>query len=131
MGRDKEEIARREGMAFALRIVKEKGIDGLEEECKFRGATQLPLALPKKAIDECVNNIKMNTIDTITILSAITLRDEFGFGKQRIQRFIDRFNLKAECIMEDYCTWQDNIQILKEEVGLDLSIRKNDKNVRC
>lgn len=75
MARDKLEEARREGMAYALKIVKTKGIEGLEEECKFRGATKMPLALPKNAIDECVLKIKENTIDTITILSAITLRE--------------------------------------------------------
>lgn len=48
MARDKLEEARREGMAYALNIVKTKGIGGLEEECKFRGATKMPLALPKK-----------------------------------------------------------------------------------
>ena len=65
--RNKDEELRREGMAYALRIAKEKGIDSLEEECRFRGATKLPLALPKNAIDECVSKIKLNTIDTVTI----------------------------------------------------------------
>lgn len=32
----KEEMARREGMAYALRIAKEKGIDALEEDLKMR-----------------------------------------------------------------------------------------------
>lgn len=90
MARDKLEEARREGMAYALKIAKTKGIEGLEEECKFRGATKMPLALPKNAIDECVLKIKENTIDTITILSAITLRDQFGFGAERIKKYIYR-----------------------------------------
>ena len=34
----KEEQARREGMSYALRVAREKGIDGLEEELKFRQA---------------------------------------------------------------------------------------------
>ena len=36
--RNKDEELRREGMAYALRIAKENGIDSLEEECRFRGA---------------------------------------------------------------------------------------------
>lgn len=32
MARDKLEEARREGMAYALKIAKTKGIEGLEEE---------------------------------------------------------------------------------------------------
>ena len=128
---NKEEQARLEGMAFALKIAKEKGIEALENECKFRNATRIPIAVSRKASDECINKIKMNTIDTVTILAAMTLHDEFGFGKERIARFMNRFNFKAECIMEDYTTWDDQIQILAEECGLELSIRKNDKDVKC
>lgn len=128
--RNKDEELRREGMAYALRIAKENVIDSLEEECRFRGATKLPLALPKNAIDECVSKIKANTIDTVTILSAMVLHDEFEFGKSRIQRFVDRFNKKAECIMDDYATWEDQIQILREECGLDFKIRRNETDVK-
>ena len=98
MARDKLEEARREGMAYALKIAKTKGIEGLEEECKFRGATKMPLALPKNAIDECVLKIKENTIDTITILSAITLRDQFGFGAERIKILCMSFFKKEPAI---------------------------------
>ena len=128
---NKEEEARREGMAYALKIAKEKGIEALENECKFRNATRIPIAVSRKACDEVINKIKMNTIDTITILSAMTLHDEFGFGKARIEKFTKRFNLKAECIMDDYTTWDEQIQALKEECGLELSIRKNDTDVKA
>ena len=127
--KNKEENLRREGMAYALKIAKEKGIDGLAEECRFRGATQIPLSVSRTTCDEVINRIKMNTIDTITILAAVTLHDEFEFGQKRIDRFVKRFNLKAECIMEDYASWEDNIEILKEECGLEFGIRKNDTDV--
>lgn len=101
---DKEEIARRDGMAYALRIAKEKGIEGLEEEIKYRNITEIPIAIKRDKLNECIENIKLNTIDTILVLSAVTLRDEFGFGKARLARFIERFNLKTDCLVEDYCT---------------------------
>lgn len=122
----KEEIARREGMTYALRIAKEKGIEGLEEEIKFRGITKIPLSVSRSACDDAINRIKLNTIDTITILFAATLRDEFDFGTKRVQRALDRFNDKAENIIGNYCTWDDYIQVIQEELGITLSIRKND-----
>lgn len=127
---DKEEVARRDGMAYALRIAKEKGIEGLEEEIKYRNITEIPIALKRDKLNECIENIKLNTIDTILVLSATTLRDEFGFGKERLARFIERFNLKTECLVEDYCTWDDLRHNLEEECGIKLSIRQNNKNVR-
>ena len=130
MSRNKEEQARMEGMAQALRIAKAKGIDGLEADLKMRNITNLPCAVSRAAMDECIMNIKYNVVDTFTILVAYTLHEKFGFGKTRLNRFIHDFNFQAECLDEDYCTWEDQIEILRQECGLDLSIRKNDKDVR-
>lgn len=127
---NKEEQWRREGMAYALKVAKEKGIEGLEEEIKYRNISLVPIAVSKEKMDECVNNIKMNTIDTMLLLSASTLRDEFGFGKERLARFIERFNYKAECLVDGFVTWDDQMEMLAEECGIELSIRHNDKNVR-
>ena len=123
---DKLEQARREGMAYALKIAKENGIDGLEEELRFRNIIKAPIAISRPKCDEMIAHIAMNVIDTVTILSAMTLRDEFDFGKQRIQRFVERFNLKAECIMDDYTTWDDQIECLREECGLNYIIRRKE-----
>ena len=128
---DKEEQARREGMAYALRIAKEKGIDALEEDLKMRNAIGLPVGVDRKALNQFTENVKFNTVDTMVILMAVTLHDEFGFGEKRVQRAIDRFMFKANCLDEDYTTWQEQIEILKEDLGIELSIRANDKDVRC
>ena len=130
MSRNKEEQARMEGMSQALRIAKTKGIDGLEADLKMRNITGLPCAVSRAAMDECIMNIKYNVVDTFTILVAYTLHEKFGFGKTRLDRFIRDFNFQAECLDEDYCTWEDQIEILRQECGLDLNIRKNDKDVR-
>lgn len=121
---------RNEGMAFALKIAKEKGIDELEKECKMRGALNVPSQINKKALDEFVNNVKYNTVDTVVLLAAVTLHDEFDFAKPQLQQFIDRFSKKTDCLVEDYTTWEDQIQIMRDECGLDFSIRKNEKNVK-
>ena len=124
-----EEKARREGMSYALRIAKEKGIEELEKDLKMRKVVDLPIPVSKKALEECINNIKNNTVDIFVILMIATLHDEFGFGEKRIQRAIDRFNFKAECLAEDYCSWDDYIQTIKDELGIIRDIRKNDKDV--
>lgn len=130
MSRNKEEQARMEGMAQALRIAKAKGIDGLKADLKMRNITGLPCAVSRAAMDECIMNIKYNVVDTFTILVAYTLHEKFGFGRERLGRFIEAFNFQEECLDEDYCTWEDQIEILRQECGLELNIRKNDKDVR-
>lgn len=104
MAKDKFIEGRNEGMLFALKIAEEKGIEELKKECKMRGLTNLPTAVPKKALDEFTNNVKMQMVDTFKILLAATLRDEFGFGRERIWRALNNFSNKAECLADDYCT---------------------------
>ena len=126
----KEELARREGMSYALKYVKDNGIEALEKELKRRQAYNIPIRISNKELQAFTDNAKNMMLDTVLILASVTLHDEFGFGRERLERFMKRFNFKAECIGEDYTDWQDQIAILKEECGLEYSIRQNDKNVR-
>ncbi len=127
MAKTNEYMAGREdGLQLALRIVKEKGIEGLEEEIRFRNITGIHTLLDKKSLDTATKKIKEMTIDTFTVLSVATLRDEFDFGKKRCERFINRMNLKAECLLDDMVTWQDFIDNIEEEMGIKLRIRRND-----
>ncbi len=59
----------------------------------------------------------------------MTLHDEFGFGASRIERFRKRFDFKTECLMENYVTWLEMINTLKEETGVTFEIRKNEADV--
>ena len=126
----KEDQARREGMAYALRIAKEKGIDGLEEEIRFRNVSMAPIALPRRELKEFTDKVKVNMIDTITALSAYVLRDKFGFGAVRIQRFINWVNEFADSICGEWLTFGDIQQVIKDEIGIELQMRRNDSNVK-
>lgn len=117
---------REDGLQLALNIVKKKGVKGLEDEIRFRNATQIHTMLDRKSLEIATRKIKEMTMDTFTILCVATLRDEFDFGAKRCQRFIDRMNLKAECLMDDIVGWQDFIDNIDEEMGIKLRIRRND-----
>ena len=127
---NKEEQARLEGMAQALRIAKAKGIEGLEADLKMRNITGLPCRVSKTVLGECVMRVENNMIDTFTIMTAYVLHCKFGYGKTRLERFIREFNFQAECLGEDYLTWEDQIEVLKAECGIELDIRRNDKSVK-
>lgn len=130
MAIDKLEQARRSGMSYALRIAEEKGIDGLREEMRYRNALNIPVGLKKDKVDEFTQNVKQMTIDTILIVATVSIRDEFGFGKDRLNRFIKRFNNNAECLGDDLVEWQDLIDQMQEECGIEFTIRRNDRSVR-
>ena len=118
---------RTEGMEFALRLAKDKGIEELEKEVRFRNRTGVSLNLTRQEIASGSENIKNMTFDTMLAMSMMVLRDEFEFGKIRLQRFKDRFTEKTASLVDDYCTWLDITDTLKEETGIDLEIRWNQK----
>lgn len=124
---DKYMQGRTEGMEFALRLAKDKGIEELEKEVRFRNRTGVSLNLTRQEIASGSENIKNMTFDTMLAMSMMVLRDEFDFGKIRLQRFKDRFTEKAASLVDDYCTWLDIVDTLKEETGIDLEIRWNQK----
>lgn len=116
---------RNDGLAMALRIVESDGIEGLRKEIKFRGVTGIHTTLAKKELDRASKQIKEMTLDTMIVLAVATLHDEFDFGQKRCQRFMDRLELKAGCLIDNLATWPDYIKAIKDEIGLELSIREN------
>lgn len=97
--------ARMAGAAWLMNVIKTQGMEAAEKELKVRGAMFVPLEVSKKQLDESVYKIKLNTIDTILIC--------------------ERFNSKTEAICDGDIIWDDLIETLKEETGLDFTIREN------
>ena len=118
---------RNEGMQFALRIAKEGGIEALEKEAKFRQVTNLPSDIKMESARKAFTQIRENTADLVMAMTLATLRDEFGFGTKRLQRYIERFEGKMDCINEDYVTWMDIVDNIEEETGVKLSINALDR----
>lgn len=113
---------RNDGMAYAYKIAKEKGIEALENEIKYRKATFLPSAVQEKDVTKFVDETKENCLDTVLIMAMMVLRDEFDFGEKCLNRFKERFNLKARCILDDNVTWQDMQEILMEETKVETKL---------
>ena len=123
------ERGREDGLSLALRIAKEGGIEALEREIKFRGVTGIRTSLASKDLDKAAEKIKEITLDTFTVMSVAVLHDEFGFGEKRCQRYMDGINKAAEYIVDGLATWPDYISAIKEEIGLDLRIRWDGREV--
>ena len=122
---DREQKARMDGMAYALRIAQKEGVEGLEKDLKRRGITGISLPASHKEIDRELDKIKMQILDTVLAMSCMVLRDNFSFGTKRLNRFKEKFNFKTECLQEGHLTWADIMETIKNEVGIELEIREN------
>ena len=123
------ERGREDGLSLALRIAKEGGVEALEREIKFRGVTGMRTGMDTKDLGKAAEQIINITIDTFAVMSVAVLHDEFGFGEKRCQRYMDGINKAAEYIVDGLATWPDYIAAIKEEIGLDLRIRWDGREV--
>ena len=114
----KEELARFSGAEWMVRYVKEHGLEAAEKELEKRGVRHIPLSVKEQDLKNFSEREKRNTIATVLMMSAMVLRDEFGFGRDRMNKFIDRFNKKTSCLVEGYVYWKDMQQTIAEETGI-------------
>lgn len=122
------ERGREDGLDLAYRIVQQGGIEALKKELKFRGVTGIKTSLAAKDLGKAGEAIKEMTLDTITILALAVLHDDFGFGEKRCQKFMDGMDRGAQFLVDDLATWPDYIESIKEQMGIDVTIRWNDED---
>lgn len=51
-------------------------------------------------------------------LPLLALRDEFDFGQEKLERFMDKLISEYECFDQGYVSLEDLKQVIKEETGL-------------
>ena len=122
----KEDTARLDGMAYALKQIKANGIEAFEKELRMRGRRDLAIPVSQADLVAGSQRIKEMTLDTVLTLAVAVLHDEFGFGKKRCKQFSDRYNLKTDCLRSNLVSWQDYTDMIKDELDLKIEIRLND-----
>lgn len=122
-----EEInaARINAMEYATRRIEDIGIDKWKQELRFRGANGLSVPISKKDFIREYENLQKTIIKQCLLMAVITLIDEFEFTEAQVKDFVRRYNLKADCMGDDYHLWQDYADMVKSEYDIDLGIKIN------
>lgn len=114
----KEELARYQGANWMLDKIKAVGIEEAEKELIRRGARNIPLAVKDSDLHKFEQSEKSNTIKSMLLFSIYCMYDEFGLDVEQINKFIARFNARAECLVKNYVSWKDIQQTMSEETGI-------------
>ena len=70
----------------------------------------------KEEANAAAGRLIISTINDSMIISAAALHDEFGFGEERLKRFLERRRVILEsCFEEDMLDISSVEQVLKEE----------------
>lgn len=102
MGRiSKEQRLHLEGMAFALKIVKKDGIDGLEKEIAFRGANAIPLNVSRYELTQVARLRAREELMIVATAMADTMSNEMKLPPSVILDFLRKFNQKVDVFRYD------------------------------
>lgn len=110
---DREAEARMNGMDYALRRIKEIGIEEFEKELEWRGRKNYSVHITSR---EAINAAEQ-AYKHIRIGALITLYDEFDFDKAMLDRFNERYNDKMDSLNKGYVNWGDYEDIIVNEIG--------------
>lgn len=80
---DKLQQARMDGMCRALEITKDKGVDALEAEIRFRNATGLQLDVNMEAAEAAIAKVAERIYMTLLIT---LIEEKNGYTKKRTRR---------------------------------------------
>lgn len=86
----KEEQWRNEGAAYALRVVKDKGVDGLERDLRCRGVCGISVVVPEEHLKSMYLVLLHRLSDTIRTLALWTLYEDYGWRGKRLKQYIER-----------------------------------------
>lgn len=85
-----------------------------------------------EATERAIKQLLMDRVEknfvVMMMLPCVALRDVFGFGKERITRFMDNVVTKYECMIDDHdhkrrdsYDFDTFVDLLKEETGFDVA----------
>lgn len=112
------QAGRARGMELALEIVKKDGIEALEKEVQIRGRTGVNSPVSLKDLTVALPPLRRLIQEAYTVLVIETLHTELDFGPKRVNRFMERFYLKQECLVDGVVEWQDYIDAMYDEMGI-------------
>lgn len=109
---------RARGLELALDIAKKDGIEALEKEVQIRGRTGINSPVSLKDLTVALPPLRRLIQEAYTVLVIETLHTELDFGPKRVNKFMERFYLKQQCLVDGVVEWQDYIDAMYDEMGI-------------
>ena len=76
------------------------------------------IQLTRKEYEELKSKERMNAANIINLIPLIILRDKFGFGKIRLERYLGYYQEAVDSLNKGYLDLNDVQKVLLEEVKI-------------
>ena len=115
--------ARLLGMDYAYRQIKKIGLEEFEKELRWRMKHGISLRMTPEELNKSSLEFRQQFVAMTVCLAILVLHDEFGFGKQRLKQFENRYNIKYDSLLSNYVTWDDYVALASEITGEEFKIK--------
>ena len=87
---------RSQGILYAYKIAKEKGIEALEEEIRYRNITNVNILVPKAEMLKASEKIRAHCTTVAIVVALATLIEDYGYSEYMARDFKEKFDARAE-----------------------------------
>ena len=112
-----------QGMAMALKIVRDGGIEALEKEIEYRNLTGVSLNITRSELEQATTAIRLRATEVAIVISMITLLDEFCFSKYQARRYKEAFDQQVDRVLNDEVTLNDYLKRISRDLDIKMVIR--------
>lgn len=118
------EKGRMDGLKMVLKYVQENDMAELKKIFNHRARSTPSQNSLKKQSEEVVTYFANLCYETAIVLAVKVLHEVCRFGEKRMQRVMDRLDLKTLCMEAGYVTWQEQVDyIIRGELGIDVETK--------
>lgn len=120
---NKEFEWRMQGMLFAHKIVKEKGLDELTKEIKTRNMLKLDIWADKGEVEVFQKQLSQNLYTNMLATVMYTIHNMLGFGETRLKRLKEEFDRNVKNTFD--LDWLGERYVRLEDYAIELNKRYN------
>lgn len=127
---NKEYQWRMDGMVYAHKLVKEGGIEALEKDIKMRNFLKVDIWARKEDVENLEFELSTNLYNSMLSTFLYTLHHTFDFGKTRIKRLKDAFDINVgnifniDWVGNNYVRFEDYAKFVNERLGMNFDVER-------
>lgn len=80
--------------------------------------------MKRKVVEDTVDRVSREAFQRMMVLSLLVLRDEWGFGEKRMERFMDQLSELVEDVSAGRLSMDDITATLEDELGIEFMWRR-------
>ena len=114
----KTDEARLQGMELAYRIAKERGIEDLEKEIRWRGVHNVSLTVPRQELIMIAREIAKEEFMLVAVSMAMTITSDMHMPLSITKDYLTKFNDRMDLYRDDKEQFEKDVALLNNDFAM-------------